>query len=539
MTIFKKFYFSVLFFAIFFLLLTVSASATLTRDMGTGLFQTPWMIDGMESIIFDNSAYLDKFKNRVEVEHIDQSSTALQDKINLDSTEVATFETKLNYGNNSGGIIWNPIAGFNVAVFSGLPLDAMWNSTTQGGFFHTGSVFTPTMQSSQAALLDPTIAATQNTIDLMDPDGNASGAGTATDIRNYLLQQSINLLFSYNFGIGSVGINFGYAASWPEKTYTAVSGDTDAYLLMSEQYSVGVSGLFNIIKGMDIDFSVGIKMDKISNTYSKTVTGVTTDMKYVTAGIFGAYSGDIDSSVGYNVELGKYNKLHAKIQYSYLDRSTAGSYIVSDNSINDSDIYTRTGHDIHVGVSDELKFLDGRIKTYFGINFEYKMLTYNYVADGLDNANDNTYNLSMTEMHLPFYVGVEAVVIKKYLTVRTGLSYDVYNPISGTSSLITTAGTVSRTESYDAQTPVRLSLGLSTGFDNFTLDWVINFDIITTGPDFISGYATSQAATTQNYTPLSMAFAVTYNFDSFLNTKEVDGKMAPGKSKKKKKIGIK
>ncbi len=89
--------------------------ATSTRDMGMGLFEYPWFMDGLQTYMYENPAYLPTFKERAYAERIGVVD-----------------------GYNMGGIIINPGGKAYIGFNFGIPVDNnVWNTAAVDGLFHT------------------------------------------------------------------------------------------------------------------------------------------------------------------------------------------------------------------------------------------------------------------------------------------------------------------------------------------------------------------------------------------------------------------
>lgn len=91
-----------------------SLYATGTRDMGLGLFEYPWMIEGLQTYIYYNPAYIGKFGDRIYAERID-----------------------IINGYNKGGVIYSVKGNLFLGVDLGAPVDTnVWNTQSVNSLFH-------------------------------------------------------------------------------------------------------------------------------------------------------------------------------------------------------------------------------------------------------------------------------------------------------------------------------------------------------------------------------------------------------------------
>ncbi len=450
------------------------ASASTTRDSGMGLSGHAWMIDGLQSYIYENPSYLPQFKNSVFFERTEDDGYL-----------------------NSGGFIWSPVNGLTVALFSGTRVESgIWNSASDGtGLFYTGN-YDPVTTYETTAL-----------------DGSAVDFDNADSMeREGLDQQNFRLITAYDFGAAAVGLNFAYSSSWNGND--TVTDSNDSYLFSNAQYDVGLGGLYRISPVMDATLSVGSSFYVLDNSYELNSAAGNQKTSYKSDGAM-----DINVLAGYNLKIDSIQKLHVRAGYSYLNRSAAGSNLNTIIQENSSDTYARKGQRIRLGVSDELSPSD-KVTIFAGIDSTITMFKNDYTPNDAitpDN-NVNFYKSDLTSIELPVYIGMEVRPTDNF-EARFGLSHVIYGNTSGDISGAVGGASYKYTVNSNSQSVTELSLGLSAIMYNIRLDWLVNVDLFTRGPDFMSGHSVNTNQNTDNDTPLAMSLAVSYSFDELLTGK--------------------
>ncbi len=474
----------------------ITASASSTRDMGMGLFEYPWFIDGLQTYIYENPSVLGEYKDIAFAER-----TGLRD------------------GENMGGIIYNPVGKFTFALLFGFPVDnRVWNSDDTGSLFHIdtyeaksravavtsqGQILAP----YQSEMLDGTI------IDLSDPadasapiTAGASAGTTSPDLREQLNQRNFNAIFAYDFGSFLFGLNLGYATSWNTNT-DSDSGlkANEEYNLINSEYSVVAGASFKLSDFVSIDAAGSMVMYSLENNYTKSEPGIETNMSYKSSGAM-----DYGGSARVNYKMTAEHLMHFNIKYLMLNRSTEGSLMIT-NSVNAKDTFDRTGQVIEAGVSDEF-ILPNNIKAFLGFNVKYESFTSDYSGDDAITPANNVdkYSSKYTTITLPLIVGMEAKLAENWLA-RFGLVQTIYRPVTneGTNTVDQGSSKQPTSQSDVSSSETDLSVGLSYNIRNFTIDWLANVELFTTGPYFMSG-----KGTTSQPNSMAMAFAVTYHFQS-------------------------
>ncbi|TAL30172.1 MAG: hypothetical protein EPN93_20325 [Spirochaetes bacterium] len=476
------------------------AHATITLDSGLGLADHPWMVDGLQSYIYANPSYLGQFRNTIFFERIGA-----------------------NAGDNVGGFIWNPAKKLTLGVFSGLAADdGTWNTTGAAGLYYMGN-YTP------RSLMNPTLVKPGPTIlDLDDPDGNGAGA---TPYRKFLANKDVIALLSYEFSRWTLGFSLGYATAWNGETYDNTTGtQKDEYQFSSTQYNVGLSVLFRINERMTLDTVLGFTMYDLANTYDMTAAASARTMSYESDGAM-----DIGGTMRYNWQATRMQKLHIQAGFTSLNRSTKGSDVITGaGPVNASDTYGRTGMEINFGVADEMR-LTGDFMAYIGMNVNYLAMDYSFTGtQTVAPSSDSTYTNKASAFSIPILLGLETRLSEGW-SLRFGFSHIIYNPATSEDSSAhdSTASDITRTINGDDSATTKLNLGLSYKYGNLRLDWLANVDLFVRGPEFVSGNATAQSLSgNDGSTPVSLAFALTYSFDSLLSQIAAD-QAEPEKAGKK------
>jgi len=468
----------------FLILGATSLFATITRDAGMGLTEVPWMLDGLQGNVYLNPAYAADFKNRVFFDR-----------------------TGFENGLNSGGLLWNPVAGLTVGIVSGLPVTgALWNTDAAQGLYYQGNYPTNVGKYSSTGTFEGTTL-DSDTISLIDPTGGAKNID--------LEQQAFRIITAYDFGKISAGLSFGFASGWDE---TSADDGTDgkSYTLSEVQYDTVLGGVFKLNDSMDLTADVTFKYYDLENIFDSegTLDAVLTYNSNAAM--------DILAGVGYNIKLGSKQKIHTRVQYGFLNRSTEASLKDVTNSVNVAEDFVRLGHEVRLGISDEMT-LTKNITLFVGINAIYSLFTYEAKGTKTPDPNDvdnDRYKGDATTAQVPFYVGLELRPHKNF-EFRIGLSHVLYNLTMIDSTFhdgdASAADVDSEwSENINNSNTTEMALGLTWKFYNVRLDWLLNVDLFTRGPDFISGYGISKGIGDHS-TPMATSFAVSYDFNSFWN----------------------
>lgn len=492
----------------FIMVFSVSVNATSVRDMGMGLYENSWVTDGLQSYIYQNPVYLKDYTNITFFERVGA----------LD-------------GQNMGAIFYSPGPSINIGLHIGRPVDTkIWNSTDTESLFHRNNYEVkgapvagagiylpgglPQYDGYQFVMLDGTV------IDLMDPmEGSRyldAGSTSKSDNVNELMQRNISVMASYKFGKFAMGLDLGYATSWSNKRNSTSEG-TDEYDFINSQYDALIGFLYNIDNSKSIDGSVGWTMYSVDYTYEKIVTGsYTASMSYESK-----MAMDINALVRYNMVLAKNHKMHLRAAYTFINHSTQGEMdvhavdTVNYVSIGGNDDFIRTGHNIKVGLSDEMNF--SKIKAFLGFDIQFKMFKNDYSGKDIDtiaNSADKYLN-ELNSITIPIVIGMEAYHNERW-TSRYGIVQQIYQPITNTGENITAQGSLVNPTDYNGNSSSATDFfaGITYKRDNFSLDWLINMNLFVAGPYFVSG-----KTATGNNVPLSFSTAIagTYHFDSLVS----------------------
>ncbi|MCX7679203.1 MAG: hypothetical protein N2316_08275 [Spirochaetes bacterium] len=488
------------------------AFATSTRDMGMGLFEYPWFVDGLQTYMYENPAYLPSFNERAYAERIGVVS-----------------------GYNMGGIILNPAGKVFLGFNFGIPVDNnVWNTTAVDGLFHVDTYAihaksnythskapTQSFGGYQVELLNEEI------LDLKDPADASYPVGTNTessDLREELTQRNFSAMVAYDFGRFILGFDVGYATSWVNnKESDSTINAKEEYNLVNTEYSARVGCIVKINPQVDIDFGGNFVLYALDNNYSKYAPGLEIKTDYKTKGAM-----DFGGFARVNYQMTTRHKSHFYAAYKMLNRSTEGSMKISDTAnptknVDAEDTFERTGQLITIGVSDEYAF-SPEVKAFLGFATIIETFKNNYYGiDAIVPANNvDKYKYDYTSVKVPLILGLEAKLTETWRG-RFGVRQTIYQPLTSEGESITGQGTVttpaSVSEISSAQTA--FSLGLSYRLGAFTFDWLGNLELFTIGPYFVSG----MAWTSTQRNPLAMAFAVTYKFGD--ETKESSTILAP------------
>jgi len=472
--------------------------ATGTRDMGLGLFEYPWFIDGLQTYIYENPSYLGRFTDKIYAERIG-----------------------ITDGKSRGGVIYNPKGNFFIGVDLGLPVDTnLWNTTAVDSLFHvdvysakgvskyTHSVSPQAMKAYQVELLDKSI------LDLKDPVDASEVVGaaiTSPNLREPLNQRNLSLLLSYNFNKFSLGWYAGYATSWKQKRNSdSATNSHEEYNLINAEYStkLGINIVFN--NKVSSDIAGYFYLYQLDNNYMQRKPGIDYDMSYKSKGAM-----DFGGNVRLNYAMTQNQKIHFYVNYAMLNRSTEGKMLITDtgtpaNNCDAQDTFERKGQKIGVGVSDEISVNEGMV-VYIGFLTNAELFENNYYGkDAITPANNvDKYNLEYKAIEVPIIVGLEAKLSENWKG-RFGVVQKIYKPLTQDGKNITGQGTKTSPTSINetASSTSTLNVGLSYKLDNFTFDWLMNVELFTVGPYIVSG----KAWTSGNENPLAFAFAATYNF---------------------------
>lgn len=471
--------------------------ATSTRDMGMGLFEYSWFIDGLQTYMYENPAYLSSFKERAYAERIGVIS-----------------------GYNMGGIIINPAGKVFIGFNFGIPVDNnVWNTTAVDGLFHTDtysihakSNYTHSTSGQsfggyQVELLN------QKILDLKDPVDASYPVGTesvSSDFREELTQRNFSAMVSYDFGNFTLGMDLGYAASWVNnKQGDSATNRKEEYNLINTEYSARIGGIVKINAQVDVDFGGSFVMYVLDNNYTRNAPGVEINTEYKSKGAM-----DFGGFARVNYQMTTKHKSHFYAAYKLLNRSTEGSMKVTDpveaNKVDANDTFERKGQLITVGISDEYAFSPD-VKAFLGFATVMETFTNNYYGENafLLASNLDKYKFEYSSIKVPLIVGLEAKLSENWKG-RFGVKQVVYQPITNEGENITNQGAnktpASVNETSSAET--EFNIGLSYRLGSFTFDWLANIDMYTVGPYLFSG----KAWDSKNPNPLAMAFAVTYRF---------------------------
>jgi hypothetical protein len=495
---------------LFIILSAIPSFASSTRDMGLGLFENPWFIDGLQTYIYENPSMLREFKDSAYAERIGVID-----------------------GQNTGGIIYNPVKTLAFAVLLGYPVDdSLWNSDNIDSLFHidtyeaksrslyTHSVSGQDLGPYQAELMNGII------LDLTDPEDATALVGTDISspvIREHLKQRNLSIMLVYDFGKYSLGLGFGYATSWINKR----DGDSDAslteeYNLINAEYSSNLGGTYRINEAVSIDASGNFYLYTLDNNYTKTEPGINMNMSYATdnAGAF-----DYGMTIRLNYRMTLKHLMHFYGGFSILNRTTSGNMLITDENnnsynVNTIDKFDRTGQKYNLGVSDEF-ILAGNIKTFLGFNVRFEQFKVEYSGiDMITPANNlNIYTAEYQSINLPIIIGMESNLSKNW-QARFSISQDIYRPFINRGTNITgQGGNIQPTSINDvASSSTEFTLGLSYAIGNFSIDWLANIELFTVGPNIVSG----KSWTTTQQNPLAMAFAITYRFPNAEEKQDMD-----------------
>ncbi|MCX8122682.1 MAG: hypothetical protein N3F66_00785 [Spirochaetes bacterium] len=475
-------------------------SATTTRDMGLGLFEYPWFIDGLQSYIYENPAYISNYGDKIYAERIG-----------------------IINGENKGGVIYNIKNNLFIGVDLGSPVDtSLWNTNAVDSLFNVDvysakckshynhSIITSqSMKAYQVELLDETI------LDIKDPYDASELVGTNTtspQLREKLNQRNFSALFGYKLNKFSVGFYAGYATSWKHyRDSTSATNSHEEYNLINAEYSAKLGVSYIINNKVSFDISGFFFMYALDNNYMQRKPGIDFDMSYKSDGAM-----DFGSNLRVNYAMTNNQKVHFYVSYWMLNRSTKGEMLISDskpiNNVNATDTFERKGQKISAGVSDEIS-IDKNMIVFIGFltNIEFFKNNY-YGVDAITPANNvDTYTLNYKAIEVPVIIGLEANVSENWKG-RLGLVQKIYKPLSydGTNIINQGANKIPTTIDEISSSSSTLYTGLSYKLNNFTFDWLMNVELFTVGPYIISG----KSWTANNENPLAFAFAITYNFET-------------------------
>ena len=482
----------------------VPSFATNTGDKGMGLYEYPWFIDGLQSYIYENPAYLSQYKNSAFAERVGVTD-----------------------GQNMGGLFFSPISNLTVGLHFGQPVDdTVWNTKAINSLYHIDnysvkSIALPVYVHSssgqafggyQMEMLDGSI------IDISDPVDGSAPVGTAEvspELRGTLDQRNFSAMAAYTFGRAGVGLSFGYATSWKNKrTGDGTTVENDEYNMTNTEYSTNLGGYFKINEKVSIDGDGSFVVYQMKNTYKKIEPGITSKMSYGASGAM-----DFGGDLRLNYQMTPIHLMHFNLGYEMQNRSTYGSMKitnlnVANRNVRAKDTFTRKGQFIEFGISDEFK-MGNDVKAFVGFNTEVHLQSNSYSGkDSITAANNlNKYSNKTTTISLPLLVGMEAKLSENW-TGRFGLVQVIYQPLTDSGKNVTNSATggitVPTTTNDNSTSSTIFNTGVSYKLGSLTFDWLASIDLFTNGPYIISG----KAFTSAEPTPMAMAFAVTYNFDT-------------------------
>ncbi|MFC1670958.1 hypothetical protein ACFL20_11245 [Spirochaetota bacterium] len=464
-----------LFVLVAVVLIIAPASATITSDSGLGLYEKPWMVDGLHSMIYQNPAYLSKNKNRMFYERLG-------------------FD---NNGTNMGGFIWNPISSFNIGVLLGHRVNnSIWNSKGDGSFFHVGSGGTAYQPGS---LDNATLSENNSSLELRDPSGG-------DDLRQQIKQQDVAIVASYDLGNMAFGFSFSYASAWKSDNYNSLTRD-DKYTLSSSQYNILLGGIIDLGNTMILDFDVLYTYYDLENTYKADDGGTGLEMTYE-----GDNAMDVKLGVGFNMNISNLQRLHFRVAYGFMNRSAKGTY--NNNEIDiANDNYKRIGNEIIFGISDEFRF-SNNMMAFIGGHLNFTMFSYEYsgeIVEGTITPPD-AYKADIKSVSIPLVIGLQGNLSKNW-TARCAVSHIIYDMYISDITVGSNKGTINDNLSHDTE----FTVGVSYKLGYFKFDWVLNVGIFVEGPYFISGKTPASIGGGESSTPVSGAFAVSFVFDSLLS----------------------
>ncbi|MGQ9844516.1 MAG: hypothetical protein ACUVRK_13280 [Spirochaetota bacterium] len=475
-----------------------TAGATTVRDRGMGLFEYPWFIDGLQSYIYQNPAYLTKyFTDTLYVERI-----GIVD------------------GQNRGGIFYNPTSKLYIGMDLGSPVDTdMWNTSNVTSLFHidvySAKCDPKYKHSASHQNLDPyqVELINESILDIKDPEDASALVGTNTTspaLREKLNQRNFAAMLAYQFTKFSVGAWFGYGTSWKHnKNANSATNTSEEYNLINAEYSARLALQFPIGAKVTTDVAMYYYMYVLDNNYTKDAPGIDFDMSYKSNGAM-----DIGGNMRVNYQVTNSHKFHFYIDYGMINRSTKGVMKINDpnptNNVDATDTFERKGQTIMVGASDEMAMANN-VTGFVGFATKIVSTTNNYSGqDTITPANNvDTYKSTYQSIEVPIIVGLEANLSENWRG-RFGVTQHIYTPVSYDGTNITGQGTTKTPNTFDdiASSKTSVAVGLSYKLDNFTFDWLANVDLFTVGPYFVSG----KSWTSGNENPLALAFAIRYNF---------------------------
>lgn len=475
-----------------------AAGATTVRDRGMGLFEYPWFVDGLQTYIYQNPAYLTKYC----------TDTLYVERIGIVD------------GENTGGIFYNPTGKLYIGMDLGSPVDTtIWNTTAVTSLFHkdvysskgtshyTHSSSGQTFGPYQVELLDASI------LDLTDPEDASALVGinpTSPALRQKLNQRNFAAMLAYGFPKFSVGAWFGYGTSWKHnKNADSSSNKSEEYNLINAEYSARLAAHIPFNAKLSMDIGTYYYMYVLDNNYTQDAPGIDFDMSYKSKGAM-----DFGGNMRVNYQATNSHKFHFYIDYSMINRSTEGVMKINDptptNNVDATDTFERKGQTILLGASDEMAMANN-VTGFVGFATKIVSVSNNYIGEDkiTPASNVDTYKSTYRSIEVPIIVGLEANLSENWKG-RFGVIQHIYTPVSYDGTNITGQGTTKTPNTFDdiASSKTSVALGLSYRLDNFTFDWLANVDLFTVGPYFVSGK--SWASGSQN--PLALAFAIRYNF---------------------------
>lgn len=510
--------------------LSAPAEASSTSDKGMGLFEYPWFIDGLHSYIYENPAHLPNFKNRVFAERVGVTD-----------------------GQNMGGLIDKPLTNLTYSIHFGYPVNtSVWNTNAVDSLFHKDTYSVKSKSKFTYGLpADPTpfggyqsMMLNESIIDITDAAyGSALKAGDVSmpRLREPLTQRNFSAMLAYNFSRFTLGVDFGYATSWArDRSSDTTANIKEEYNLINTEYSSKIGAAVPINQKVSLDFVIDGKMYLLNNDYARSEPGYETDMSYKSK-----MAMDIGSSLRVNYQMSENHKMHFRLAYAYLNRSTEGQMRVVDTAValpaydvNGTDSFSRIGHQIDVGISDEFPMAKN-LRAFFGFNTQVKLFKNEYSGTDkiLAGNNPDKYSNNYTAVTVPLIVGMEGNLTENWMG-RFGLVQTVYAPITYegkniTNSISGTPRELPTSANLNSSPTTAFNLGLSYKHGNFTFDWLGNVELFSVGPYIVSGKGSSSSPN-----QMATAFAVTYNYD-IRDAADAEAEMKPDAKDAKKPVPAK
>ncbi|MCS6985659.1 MAG: hyaluronidase [Leptospiraceae bacterium] len=476
--------------------LAIPTWATLTRTAGLGLNrETSWMFSALYPQIYLNPAYASTEKSRF-----------VADFHNLAGDLAAQGALYLAWGKHTVGLLLGERAS-----------EVIWNTPEHPlSFFYTANTATQYVPDNR--FIDPAHYLRINTA-IVNSAGLALSDSATIFEPNYnpLTTKNAELIYTWSLGEFIVGAKAGLAHSHLQKERKTKLLSEDINLLkMQIPFSAGI--LWESKRPFLRSFDVAYHYDRyiLANRYDeKDLQG-----RQVLAELRdrGAYDQKIQAKV--SLAFLQNHLFHVRVQYGWSNTSTTARAkseintlctVFTDCYFDLEDSYQRLGQQFSLGFSDEIRH-DKNFVWFFGLLWQreeihnsfdgYNYHTHTKREDATPYGNKAPVMQSFSLNELPIFLGLEGKIHEK-ISIRFGLNHALINRRKNLSGLAayrektisqrrSAGGYVYQTMEIERKGQAgvlsQAALGLSIlPTENFSLDWLLNYAMLTQGPHALSG----------------------------------------------------